>query len=372
MNHRQPKAYSLAAIFGLLFLMSHTSSAVAQNYTLNSLFSTNQGLPQLTAFAPSINNSGKVAHVRRSNNPFVIEQVIFIHDGTSETPFFNLTTAGIFTNHSVVINDNDAIAVLAFPVTPCPGNPLGCLIRINPDQSVTILATANGVGAGGDFAEFTSGPSMNNSGQIAVLARRESDGVNQIIRVDGPGLFTEIFTQTATRLNPTSPSINNSGVVAFKAQDTSGACSPSNTCVFSGTGGPLTKEGVEPTSSGGGFAPFINNNGLVLAGAPGGPLIYTAQGGVVNTLVVGNEDPVFSSLSGQPSQNDLGGSYSYRAGTRRVLACLQETIQAKIRYFDQIRRCSAERLGISAQRFITLTIQDRSLSLWRWLMGAET
>ena len=47
MNHRQRKAYSLAAVVGLLFLISHVSSALAQNYTLNSLFSTNPGLPQL-------------------------------------------------------------------------------------------------------------------------------------------------------------------------------------------------------------------------------------------------------------------------------------------------------------------------------------
>ena len=47
MNHRQRQTYSLTAIFGLLFLISHVSSAVAQNYTLNSLYSENQGLPQL-------------------------------------------------------------------------------------------------------------------------------------------------------------------------------------------------------------------------------------------------------------------------------------------------------------------------------------
>src|SRR5262249_16811953 len=127
MNHRQRKAYSIAAIFGQLFLMSHAGSAVAQNYTLNSLFSiTPGGLPHLYAFAPSINNSGKVAHVRRTNN---IEQVIFIHDGTSETPFFNLTTAGIFTNLNVVINDNGAVAALVGAVsgTVCPTNVLNCL-----------------------------------------------------------------------------------------------------------------------------------------------------------------------------------------------------------------------------------------------------
>src|SRR4249920_2715388 len=64
MNHRQRTAYSVAAIFGLVLLISQFSSALAQNYTLNSLFSINQGLPQLPGITPSINNLGHVAYPR--------------------------------------------------------------------------------------------------------------------------------------------------------------------------------------------------------------------------------------------------------------------------------------------------------------------
>jgi hypothetical protein len=310
MNYRQRKAHSVTAIVGLLFLMSHVSSALAQNYTLNSLYSENQGLPQLPAFAPSINNFGQVAYQRKVFDPVQsrFETVIMIHDGTSESVFFNFTDAFVNgTNHNVVINDNGAVAVLiAGGGNFCPTNVLSCLIRINADRSVTVLATDGAFGGGTtDFAAFESDIiSMNNLGQVAVKVVY-NNGTRAIVRIDDNGI-TEITQQTATLTNFTTASINNSGVVAFKALDLSGGCSPGGICVFSGMGGPLTKEGVDPGGGGIGFPPFINNNGLVLAPGVNGPLIYTAQGGVVNPLVVGNEDPVFSSLSGQPSQNDLG------------------------------------------------------------------
>ena len=323
MNHRQRKAYSLAAILGLLFFISHVTSVVAQNYTLNSLFSTNQALPQMPAFAPSINNFGEIAYQRQVfdqvQNRF--ENVIMIHDGTSETVFFNLTDAfcGAGLNANVVINDNGAVAAIVSGVstgTDCPINFIQCLIRINADQSVTVLATANGVGGGADFAEFSSPLSMNNSGQVAVLVRRETDGTNQVVRLDGAGIFTVIFTQSAALFNPSWVSLNDFGVVAFSAQEpeTSGVCGGSTglncTSVYSGTGGPLTNEGRRPPGAGSSsHAPKINNSGLVLDTGVGYPaLIYTAQGGVVNTLVVGNEDPVFGTISGlaSPSQNDFG------------------------------------------------------------------
>jgi hypothetical protein len=293
-----------AAVFVFMGLGFQVDSAPAQNYVLHSLLSTNQH-PGAAGFPPSINNSGKVAHVRRTDNPFVVEQVIFIHDGISETAFFNLTDAGFFTNCPVVLNDNGAVGVLAGSLSgACPDNTGECLIRINPDQSVTVLATANTFGGDGDLGSVNSCPSMNNSGQIAALVGK-LDGTPAVVRIDDSGI-TQIAEQTAEIINFSWPSINNSGVVAFTALDLSGGCSPSNVCVFSGTGGLLTREGVQPASGGSGFAPFINNNGLTVAGIGFPALIYTAQGGVVNTLVVGNEDPVFTSLSNQPSQNDLG------------------------------------------------------------------
>ena len=320
MNHRQRKAYSVATIFGLLFLISQAASAVAQNYTLNSLFSTNQALPQLPGFAPSINNFGEVAYERQVFDPVQnrFENVIMIHDGTSETVFFNLTDAfGPSTglNFNVVINDNGAVAAIVNGVstgTVCPINFIECLIRINADQSVTVLATAGAVGGGtADFGSFNSQISMNNLGQVAmgVIYPGNTTAIVRIDETQQPKII-KIAEPTATLINFSWPSINNSGVVAFKAQDTSGACSGPTSCnkIFSGTGGTLTEEGVSPSSGSSNSAPFINNNGLVLADGGGAPeaLIYTAQGGVVNTLVVGTEDPVFTAILTQPSQNDFG------------------------------------------------------------------
>jgi hypothetical protein len=312
----QRRGFGLAALAFLVFSLQ-VSSALAQNYVLHSLFSR----ADVGWSVPSINNFGEVAYPRVDFNPAknLNENIIFIHDGTSETAFFNITDAfpGAGLNDNVVINDNGAVAAVVWAPpsdSVCP-NVLSCLIRINPDQSVTVLATAGPVGGGtADFGSFQLRLSMNNLGQVAVLVTK-NDGTPAIVRIDDSGI-TEIATQTAELLIQTSASINNSGVVAFKAQNFSGECSPSNTCVFSGTGGPLTKEGVEPGGSGGGFTPFINNDGLVLAGGPGAPsaLIYTAQGGVVNTLVVGDEDPVFTSLGWQPSQNDFG-DFVFASGT---------------------------------------------------------
>jgi hypothetical protein len=173
-----------------------------------------------------------------------------------------------------------------------------------------VLATADGVGGDGDLAEFEPIISMNNLGQVAVKVRRTSDGANQIVRIDDTGI-TEIAQQAAELIIVTGPSINNAGVVAFVGEITlAGGCPGPTSCisVFSGTGGLLTEEGARPPGGGSsGFAPFINSNGLVLDTAVGAPaLIYTAQGGVVNTLVVGNEDPVFTTIQNQPSQNDFG------------------------------------------------------------------
>ncbi len=311
----------VATLSNVLLLALLTTNVLAQNYTLNSLFSTNSRLPGLgVSFVPSINNFGDVAYIRRVFNPAPNppDWVIFLHDGTMETQFFNISSAfgsSIGINSNVVINDAGAVGLLVdAPFSPSCSN-LRCLVRINADKSFTVLASANGVGGGGDFAEFTSGLSMNNSGQIAVLARRESDGTNQIVRIDGPGQFTVIFTQTASLFNPTWPSINDSGRVAFAASEpaTPGVCGGNTglhcTSVYSGTGGPLTNEGRRPPGAGNsGHSPKINNNGLVLDTGGFPALIYTAQNGLVNTLVVGNEDPVFGTLSiaTRPSQNDFG------------------------------------------------------------------
>jgi hypothetical protein len=307
MTRTKRQVYFLFLAAGLLWIAIPIHPAIAQNYKLTSLFSVNSNLPGLPAFEPSINSSGKVAYQRRTADSTVVEFVIFTHDGVTETPFFNFFEEGFSSAQTpIVINDNGAVAAISGSnggdTTACDF--LQCLIRIDPDQTYTILATANGQGGGGDFREITGQTlSMNNSGQVAVLVTTTADGTPAVVRIDDLGITT-IALQTTEFFNFTGPTINNSGRVAFGAQFTS-ECPAQTSCVsiFSGTGGSLTEEGAPSNAVT--FAPFINNNGLVL-GSGSLPLIYTAQGGVVNTLVHGDEDPVFTSLSPNPSQNDVG------------------------------------------------------------------
>ena len=136
MNYRQRKAYSFAVIFGLMFFIAQVTSALAQNYNLSSLFSVNAPLSLLPGFSPSLNNFGDVAYSRRVFDPVDNrnEVIVMIHDGNSETEFFNVTEAfggSAAFNAAVVINDNgDVAAKVDAPssTSPCP-NVLSCVIN---------------------------------------------------------------------------------------------------------------------------------------------------------------------------------------------------------------------------------------------------
>ena len=291
-------------MLSILLLIFPVSDLQAQNYNLISLYSENGPLGLLGITIPTINNLGHVAYTRRIFDPVQrrFESVIMIHDGIAENSFFNIDDdAGLVLNGNIVINDNGAVTFFAFPSLANSCGSAGvhsCLVRVESNRSVTILATINGIGGGGDFAE-AEGLSMNNAGQVATLVRRTSDGARQVVRIDGPGQLTTIFTQTATLINPSRPSINDAGVVAFSAQD---LLNPPGG-IYTGTGGPLTKEGAIA-----GNEPNINNNGLAISSLGFPNLIFTSQGGTDTTLVIGNEDPVFAqaySLA-HVSQNDFG------------------------------------------------------------------
>lgn len=320
MNCRHRTKYLVAIVLSLPLFMSHVASSFAQNFNLSSLFSVNASLGLLPGFSPSINNFGDVAYSRRvfdtvdNRN----ELIVMIHDGNSEAAFFNVTETfgGSATlNASVVINDNRDVAVKVdapSATSPCSNNVHSCVVRINENKTVTILATAKGVGGGGDFAEFEQWLSMNNSGHIAIRVRRETDGTNQVVRLEGSSVFTVMATQSADLILTSQPSINDSGTVAFVAQVPNTIdCPGPSSCImiFTSTDGTLSSEGRRPPSGNSSHAPIINNNGLVLDTGVGIPtLIYTAQGGTINTLVVGNEDPVFTTISSfaSPGQNDFG------------------------------------------------------------------
>jgi hypothetical protein len=251
----------------------------------------------------------------RCFNPAGNQSIIMLHDGNLETEFFNVTAVFGFASgvgSNVVINDNGAVAAW-ISQTPSSTSPCGtvyyCLVRINPNKTFTVLATAGPFGGGtADFVSFHPWLSFNNAGQVAIGVRN-NDTSDAFVRIDDTGI-TEIVRSSADFILPGRPSISDSGTVAFVAQaPTTPQCPAPPSCimVFTGAGGALTIEGREPSGGGSGFGTFINNNGLVLGtgvGAPG--LIYTAQGGLVNVLVVGDEDPVFTVINNQPSQNDFG------------------------------------------------------------------
>jgi hypothetical protein len=168
------KIHILVVIFGL-FLILPSKHAQAQNYNLSSLFSINAALGNgFAPSVPSINNFGDVAYQRVVIDPVLNQQnVIMIHDGNSEIPFFNInavfgTLSGAISN--VVINDNGAVAakiVNGSSTSPC-GNVDECIVRINPDKSVTVLATVDIGGAPADFRETEQWISFNNAGRTAI------------------------------------------------------------------------------------------------------------------------------------------------------------------------------------------------------------
>jgi hypothetical protein len=290
---------AFAAVITLTLFNVSTPIALAQKYTLTSLQTD-------VLSAPSINDSGHVVFHRTVVVDGEVHWVIFIHDGTSESALFDVTGAGFGAAvETPVINNHGVVAVVA-----C-GN--RCLIRIDPDQGATVLATFDPVNIGlGDFREVNQfHPSMNDSGHVAVTVTR-NDGTPAVVRLEGPG-STEIAAQSSALIGFSSASINNAGRVAFAVgvpQGTGDCPLGTSDClvVYSGVGGDLTLEGIRPINGGSGFAPFIRQDGLVLdTGGAAPALIYTAQGGVVNTLVVGNEDPVLGAIHLQPAFNNVGG-----------------------------------------------------------------
>jgi hypothetical protein len=123
-----------------------------------------------------------------------------LHDGTSETEFFDIseTFGGGGVNVGLVINDNVAVAAKVdspSSTSPCR-NVASCIVRINSDKSVTVLATADFGEPPADFVEFDQVLSFNNAGQVAIGVRN-NDGSNAIVRIDDTG-FTEIARVSAT------------------------------------------------------------------------------------------------------------------------------------------------------------------------------
>lgn len=283
--------HALILSFAVLAVGALTSTAFAQ-YMFHSLFGSAEGtvdLPQFFVTLPTINNAGAVAFGARVFDPVDrrFEAVIFVDDGVALTLRANLTervdaqSGGV---HSAVINDPGAVG--AFVSTDFRH----LIVRVNPDGSITTLASASRLQPAA-YLEFDNQVSMNNLGQLAVRAMN-LDSTVSILRIGGGGI-TEIARSSSSLFNFGPPTINDSGVVAFRARSTE----PPFSGPVTGSGGPLTLEATPQNCLlGGSFFPAtINTSGLVFSDC-GAPPLYTTHGDVVTTIVEGTEDPIFGTI----------------------------------------------------------------------------
>ncbi len=293
-NRMKTLKHSAVTVFLLFWivLVAQNYPAKADDYTLTALVSLETDFSSsFSPGTPAINNIGQVAY-----SQFVFnlttgrnEVSVFVDDGTGPVELVNLTQAGINgIKSAVVINDNGAVALSGSLLVS--GFLRGVIVRVEPDGTVKILAEAISDGTG-DFLEFSQFVSINNSGQVTALARN-NDNTNSILLLGDSGI-TEIARSSASLFSLSSPTVNDLGVVAFKAVD---PLFPAGS-IFTGTGGPLTNEGTNPGSGSSSFIPVINNDGIVLSDS-GFPLLYTALGGMVDSIVAGTEDPYFRILGG--------------------------------------------------------------------------
>jgi hypothetical protein len=267
--------------------------AFSQGFELTALASKNLSLGNGPFSQPAINKIGEAAYVAivRDDVERRNEHVLFLDDGTVATAIFNFDddSPGWRPFASQDVNDTGQVAGKSSNLSG-GANP-GFILLIEPDGTANIIAEG-GQGMTSDVVEFSAELAINNAGQIAVLAKN-SDGSQSILRFDGTTPVEIARSSSPDFRFFSAPSINDLGRVAFSAQkDEFGRDT------FSGDGGPLTNEGM--TSAGGGAgAPQINSAGLILDGtSSASPLLFTAQGGVVNIVVDGTEDPVFFQLGG--------------------------------------------------------------------------
>lgn len=278
--------------------LSSAEAAAQTNYDFVSVFAQSATLSSgFSAGYPMVNNSGVVAFAVVSFSQTAggfVWTILKSTNGGPPVPFFSL---GQLYPYSLAINDAGAVAAMVQAGDTDGAGPeitRFYVIRIDPSGSAaTILAEADASGPN-PYVEFGT-VSLNNAGQVAVTARRNDARSQSVLRLDDSGAV-EIARSSDDFCCFSNPTINDAGVVAFKAGG-----SPQD--IFTGSGGPLTNEGVAvPCNGSSGYSPIINNVGFVM-GDCGAPPLFAVRGGVVNILVAGTEDRIFGVLS--------SGGYSF-------------------------------------------------------------
>src|SRR5438093_588485 len=113
------------------------------------------------------------------------------------------------------------------------------LVTIAAEGSFSALARADLLGPG-PYLAFAPEISMNQAGQVAVLVTNQ-DATFSIVRLDDSGAV-EIARSSPALLAFSAPTLNDSGVAAFKAQ----VPATGTMGVYTASGGALTNEGVVP------------------------------------------------------------------------------------------------------------------------------
>ena len=287
---------TMAAGATLATFTAFAGTVHAVEYDFVSVDASGGSLSQFTRTLPSVNASGATAFAAPVYNAVSNrdDYVVFRSDGAQLTAVLNLTDAvGPGTPSSVVINDAGVIAV-----SYAAGSG-AVVLRIAADGSFSALARADLLGPG-PYLAFAPEISMNQAGQVAVLVTNQ-DATFSIVRLDDSGAV-EIARSSPALLAFSAPTLNDSGVAAFKAQ----VPATGTMGVYTASGGALTNEGVVPPCDRvSGAAPVIDNAGFVLSDC-GAPLLFRARGGSATVLVAGSEDPMFGRLASSYSVNGRG------------------------------------------------------------------
>ncbi len=285
-----------AAVVSAALGLSHAPARA--DVTFQTVMEDAQAHQSGTTFSgPSINNSGVVAFIHSrvledlSGPPRQIiyawseRALITIADNSSRT----------FSVFSRILSINNK-GVVAFDAARTGGGG----IYTGSGGALTTIADETAL-----FEGFGS-KSINDRGVVAFSYNRDEIGRDTVvlgIYTGSGGALTTIADSDTPTLASLSrgTSINNRGVVAFKAKRDAGG-----EAIYTGSGGPITTivDSDSPTFST--FNnPVINNNGVVAFRAnrdAGGSGIYTVSGGITTTIA-DTDSPTFSGFRGHSLNN---------------------------------------------------------------------
>jgi hypothetical protein len=268
--------------------MASSLSAQPRPYEYVSLFSLPAFQNTFQANPPSINNNGTVAFVVPGTwypeAELTGQALVFDHGGRQV--IFDLGEVSSKCCGMVKINDNQVVAVrdtYSFYVGGIGGI---YLIGESPAQMIVSQHTD---GVSGDFKEIRN-IDINNHNVVAAIVTLNS-GIPAVIKADANG-YTIIDVQDVNvRFNFYGVSINDAGIVAYRAQEPTAQPGYGPVSVFTGDGiNPVQKALPLPADGNVGTGPALNNFNEVAASTVGSLVIGT-DGSIVDTIVDGANSP---------------------------------------------------------------------------------